>query len=58
VAAREFCRIADLPKDAVIASTYIATSETGGYIAVVKNYDLRDDKTVAASLETLDDCKA
>jgi hypothetical protein len=56
VAAREFCRASAFPKDGLLATTYIATSETGGYIAVVKNYDLRDDKTVAISLETLDDC--
>jgi hypothetical protein len=56
VAAREFCRAAALSEGSIFASTYIATSETGGYIPMLRNYDLRDDKTVAASLTHLNAC--
>ncbi len=56
VAAREFCQVSTMPKDGIFASTFIATSETGGYIAVVKDYDLKSDRTVANSLATLEKC--
>ncbi len=56
IAAKEFCRVSALPEGTIAATTYIATTETNGYIPVIRNYDLRDDKTVAASLSNLIDC--
>ena len=56
VGAKEFCRASAFPDGPLRASTFISTTETGGYVAVVKDYDLRDDPAVAASLINLPDC--
>ncbi len=56
VAAKEFCLAGALPDGALLASTWMATSETGGYVVIARDYDLRDDRQVAESIATMDRC--
>ena len=56
IAAREFCLDGALPEGALLATTWMATSETQSYVVVARNYDLRGDKQVAAGLAKMPPC--
>jgi hypothetical protein len=57
VAAKEFCRIGSLASVDLTVTTFIATSETNGYIAVSNNFDLRSDKKIADEIITMPSCE-
>jgi hypothetical protein len=57
VSAKEFCRNKDIRNADLTLTTYIATSETKGFVPVVRNYDVRGDKDISAALDHLPLCK-
>jgi hypothetical protein len=56
VAAREFCLEHTLPQGQLLATTWMATSETKTYVVVARNFDLRSDKRVADGLKEMQPC--
>ena len=57
VSAKEFCRTGPIDKRAFVASTFVATTETRGYVVVLKDYDLTQDKNVSTSIKNLPACE-
>jgi hypothetical protein len=57
VAAKEFCRNSSLADVELTVTTFIATSETNGFVTVSKNYDLRGDQKIAAEVVNMPLCK-
>lgn len=58
IATREFCRTGtDLPARA-LASTYLRTPETNGWLTVSDQLDLRSEPEIAKALPTLAPCAA
>lgn len=58
VSAKAFCLAAPLPNGPLLTTTWMLTSETMRYVVLVQDFDLRDDKTVAASLTQIRSCES
>jgi hypothetical protein len=56
IATKEFCRKGSLEKFPLTVTTYIATSETNGFIVLTRDYDLRNDKAISASIDSMPTC--
>ncbi|OKO69813.1 hypothetical protein [Bradyrhizobium sp. AS23.2] len=56
VAAKEFCRADAAPQASLLVTIYLMTSETKGFVPVVRDFDLLGDPAVAAGLESLQPC--
>lgn len=55
IATREFCTTGPLP-ERLLSWSYLATSETGGYVALTEGLDLRAQKETATALADLQPC--
>jgi hypothetical protein len=56
ISAREFCRKVGIDNDALTITTFIATSETNGFIVLIRDYDVRSDKTISDSIDNMPPC--
>jgi len=56
IAAREFCLTGPSAPQRLVASTYLKTVETQGWLTVTDQFDLGADKTIAAGLAHLGPC--
>ncbi len=52
----EFCSAGPLTEGPLPASTYLLTSETGRFVLLISDYDLRRNETTRAQLAALDAC--
>ncbi len=57
IAAREFCLTGAGAPQQMLASTYLMTAESGGWLTVTDRYDLNRDQQIAQSLATLEPCQ-
>ncbi|MGE3335634.1 MAG: hypothetical protein AB7I36_18475 [Rhodospirillaceae bacterium] len=53
---REFCSTGPVTEGALPASTFLLTSETGRFVLLVSDYDLRRNEATRPQLATLDAC--
>lgn len=56
IGAREFCITGRARPARMLASTYLLTAESGGWLTVTDQFDLNSDKTIAAGLANLAPC--
>jgi hypothetical protein len=56
IAAKEFCKMGPLDAGPIYTTTYLASSETGGYVVLTQDMNLRSDTTISASLDHLSPC--
>jgi hypothetical protein len=56
ISAKEFCRRGEIEGKSLEVTTFVATSETKGYVVLLKDYKLRDDKQISDSIATLPPC--
>jgi hypothetical protein len=56
ISAKEFCRRGPLDGKQLEVTTFVATSETKGYVVLLKDYDLQSDKQVRESLKQMPPC--
>jgi hypothetical protein len=56
ISVKEFCRRGAIEGKDLEVTTFVATSETQGYVVLLKNYDLRGDKQISNSLKALPIC--
>nr|WP_294506788.1 hypothetical protein [uncultured Rhodopila sp.] len=56
IATKEFCRVAALPPGPLPATSYLMTSETGRYVILTEDSDLRSLAKVKRELESLEPC--
>jgi hypothetical protein len=56
VAAREFCRANAGPPASLPVTIYLMTSETKGFVPVVRDFDLLGDSAMAGGLESIPSC--
>lgn len=56
IAAREFCLTGNAPPARFLASTYLLTAESHGWLTVTDQFDLATDKTIAEGLAALGPC--
>jgi hypothetical protein len=56
ITAKEFCKAGQLDAGPIYTTTYLASSETGGYIVLTRDVNLRSDDTISASLDHLSIC--
>ena len=56
IATKEFCRVAALPPGPLPATSYLMTSETGRYVVLTEDADLRSRPKVKGELEGLEPC--
>jgi len=56
IAAKEFCKISNLPDGPALTTTYVLTSENDGYVTISRDFDLRSDAKVADGLAKLEYC--
>lgn len=57
IAAREFCKLSDLPLGPALTTTYVLTSETETYVTMVQDFNLRSDAKTAEGLDKLETCR-
>jgi hypothetical protein len=58
ISAKEFCKKSNLQTVPLEVTTFLATSETQGFITLSKDFDLRSDKTIADSIFAMPPCKS
>ncbi|MDP8997774.1 MAG: hypothetical protein M3O03_12370 [Pseudomonadota bacterium] len=56
IAAKEFCKLSDLPPGPALTTTYVLTSETESYVTMVQDFNLRSDAKTAEGLDKLEPC--
>ncbi|OKO83864.1 hypothetical protein AC629_22200 [Bradyrhizobium sp. NAS80.1] len=56
VAAKEFCRADAAPQASLLVTIYLMTSETKGFVPVVRDFNLLGDPAMATGLESLEPC--
>ncbi|WP_237155316.1 hypothetical protein [Oryzibacter oryziterrae] len=56
IATKEFCRLGELSDGALPVTTYLATSETQGFVTVTRDIDLRSQPETAEHVKTLQAC--
>lgn len=56
IGAREFCITGATRPARMLASTYLLTAESSGWLTVTDQFDLNSDKTIAAGLANLAPC--
>lgn len=56
IAAREFCLAGQGMPSRLLASTYLMTTESNGWLTVTDGFDLASDPRIAAGLSTLRPC--
>jgi hypothetical protein len=56
VSAKEFCRRESLENKTLEVTTFVATSETKGFVVLLKDYDLNQDATIKTSLANIPPC--
>ena len=56
IGAEEFCRTGELGSERLLSATYIKTSETGEYVTVLRDVDLRLEPVVKDKIDTVPRC--
>jgi hypothetical protein len=56
IAPKEFCAESAVPKQPLLVTTYVLSSENGEYVVLTRDIDLRSDATISASLDQLAPC--
>jgi hypothetical protein len=56
ISVKDFCKVGQLPKGSVLITTYLASSETEGYVVVTKDVDVRSDATASKALDEIVAC--
>ncbi len=56
IATRQLCRTGAVPEGALLATTYLRTSETGTYVTLTRNLDLTREKALAGAIAKLEPC--
>lgn len=56
VAAKEFCRAAAAPQPSLRVAIYLMTSETKGFVPVVRDFDMLSDPALAGGLDSIQPC--
>lgn len=56
IGAREFCLTGSSRPPRMLASSYLQTAESGGWLTVTDQFDLNSDKAIAAGLANLAPC--
>jgi hypothetical protein len=56
IEAKEFCRASEIAQGPVLSTTFLRTSETSGFVSVVRDFDLRSDAQTRTALGELEPC--
>lgn len=56
VAAKEFCRANAAPQASLPVTIYLMTTETKGFVPVVKDFDMLSDPALAGGLDSIQSC--
>ena len=57
IAAKEFCKLGDLPDGPALTTSYVLTSENDGYVTMSRDFNLRSDAKTAEGLAKLEKCQ-
>ena len=57
IAAKEFCKLGDLPDGPALTTSYVLTSENDGYVTMSRDFNLRSDAKVSEGLAKLEKCQ-